>query len=259
MYRMMGAAALSLALIAWTLPNGAAQASEPESIKIRPSPVDSSGPASSSSAGQKGPLVPAAEGAGQTSSAPASPQQSERAKPAAADSTLPEPTPARPASDTPLDLAQPDVGLPQAFPVGPQPNGLPPGSALPGGLLPPGAQLGGLPPGGPIPGGHVPGTGPFGFANPGQGPVPQGGVVGIREKGCYHAIPQYYSPYQVRPLLPADAVGRNVRAVLTKMGISLVQPTSEKDLEMEKEAEKEKDDKEKDKEKDKDKEPIRDK
>ncbi len=48
-----------------------------------------------------------------------------------------------------------------------------------------------------------------------------GGVFGIREKGTYHAIPQYYSPYHVRPLLPPDIVGACVRSTLAKLGIPI--------------------------------------
>jgi len=66
-------------------------------------------------------------------------------------------------------------------------------------------------------------------------------VIGIREKGCYHAVVQYYSPYLVRPLVPPDIVGACVRSTLAKMGIPIFPPPLEE------------------KPADKDKEPVRDK
>jgi hypothetical protein len=71
--------------------------------------------------------------------------------------------------------------------------------------------------------------------------LPPGGYFGVREKGCYHAIPQYYSAYQVRPLVPPEIAGSCVRSALVKLGYPIIPQPEEKETEKEKEKEKEKD------------------
>ncbi len=230
MYRKMGAAALSLALLAGTGVRLFAQSRSLETFPLIPDPGQSQGPVSiTTPQPARAPSVAVA---------------------AHAPETLPEPVPARPA-ETPSPLAaQPGPTPPAAPPVGPMPL---PGPAVPGGVLPEGTLPWGVQPGTVLPG-PLPGPGPLpppGLVGPG-GPAPLelGAVIGVREKGCYHTVVQYYSPYQVRPLVPPEVAGANVRSALAKLGIPVLpQP-------IEKEADKEKG---KEKDKEKEKEPIRDK
>jgi hypothetical protein len=94
--------------------------------------------------------------------------------------------------------------------------------------------------------GHLEGPGDF----LGRSGYPSG-VVGIREVGTYHTIPEKYSPYHVRPAIEPHLAGRLVRNQLLQLCLPFGDPPApDKTPEG---------DKGKDKDPEKIKEPIRDK
>jgi hypothetical protein len=83
----------------------------------------------------------------------------------------------------------------------------------------------GIPPGpGLLPRPLVPGDFPVGAVTH----PPVNVVYGVREIGCYHPCPEYYSPYHVRPLIEPAIAASMVRSQLAHLGIKVNPPDDDK-------------------------------
>jgi hypothetical protein len=102
------------------------------------------------------------------------------------------------------------IDLPPA--IGLPPQGMPPGIGFPHEEIP-------------LPGGHI----------------DPHAVIGVREIGCYHACPTYYSPYHVRPWMEPALAASQVRSQLAHLGIKITPAEKDKDKEKNKDDEKGKD------------------